>query len=211
MARLKVCFSGRSHKQLAGAIATAIHKHLKAASKYTFVDDAIPIDDAPDVAICTYGRLVINHAAMLTHEPAALVESNYLQPRRFVERVIVAMRNAQKPGLIIMLGSNAARYGNVGAEDYAAQKAALRKYLELRGHTARVDGIRICHLGLGAVNTAFWEKACEHAHPSDVRAIRPDPEKALTPEEVAMTVQAIIELPPRVSISDMLMTSVDYQ
>lgn len=202
-----VCFSGN----VRGAIAAAIRDRLVQTGAYQIIADTIPQHPAADIAICTYGKMIIKDAEALTWEPVALTEANYLQPRRFVEKHAIAMHRDQIAGLIVVLGSNAGRYGNVGAEDYAAQKAALAKYLELRARRLRTHGIRVCHLALGAVATAFWDKACQDAHPSLTRGIKPDLDKALTVDEVAATVQMILELPPRVTIGDALVTSVDYQ
>ena len=112
---------------------------------------------------------------------------------------------------ILGLGSNAALTGNVGGEDYAAMKAALLKYCELRRRTARADGVRITYLALGGVWTPFWEKACASAPPGFVHAMRPDPMHALTVAEVCQTILALLALPPRVAIGHAVMTSVDYQ
>ena len=113
--------------------------------------------------------------------------------------------------MILHIGSNSARYGNTGADDYAAFKAALAKYLELRGRSVRQDGIRLSLLNLGAVNTGFWQKVSKTADKELAKQIMPDPEKAMTAQEVAMVVLVILQMPVRVVIKDALVMSVDYQ
>ena len=167
---------------------------------------------AVDYAICTTGKMVICEAGQVDDKGLDdLYVANYKYPRQFTERHVRAMREAGKPGLILHLGSNSARYGAVGVEDYSAFKAALWKYVELRGRSVRDEGIRLSVLNLGAVDTIFWEKVKRSADPVLTQSIIPKPEKALTANEVAATVLAILTLPDRMTIKDALMVSVDYQ
>ena len=167
---------------------------------------------AVDFAICTTGRMIIRDAGMVEEKVLDdLYLANYRFPRLFTERHVAAMRVGGKGGLILHLGSNSAKYGAPGVEDYSAFKAALWKYVELRGRSVRQAGIRLCVLNLGAVDTGFWEKVKLDADPQLSASIIPDPEKALSPQEVASSVLAILSLPERITIKDALMVSVDYQ
>lgn len=213
---MRVCMSGGGCGQ--GAIAREISATLQAMPGFTFVGDAADleqttaVDITADVAVCTTGRMLIRDPALV--DPAEvddLYRGNYLLPRCFTERHIAAMRRDHQPGLIIHLGSNAAWYGNVGAEDYGAFKSALRKYLELRARNVRTDGIRISCLGFGGVAGPFWDKALSGADPAWAASIVPGTRAPLTLADAAAVVVAIMKLPPRVTIRDALIVAVDYQ
>lgn len=208
---LRVCLSGNGQ----GEIAAAIKEQLTVLGAQ-FVDDN-PIDSmmqeqVAHVAICTTGKMLIGDpSSMPKNVIDRLYESNYRLPRLFTERHIYAMRRDKVEGLVIHLGSNASYYGNVGAEDYAAFKSALRKYLELRGREVRDDGIRISHLAFGGVSTKFWDKATAGVSDKWTKSIVPGARQPLTAEEAAAVVVATIMLPANVTMRDALIVSRDYQ
>lgn len=202
----RACVSGNGR----GALGSALRAALLDAGA-VLVDDT-PNSEAVDFALCTTGRMLIRDAGNVGEaELDGLYESNYRLPRLFTERHIAAMRAAGKRGMILHLGSNAARYGNAGAEDYSAFKAALVKYLELRGRSVRDSGIRLCVLNLGAVDTDFWRKVGAAADPELARQIMPHADKALSVADVVETVLSVIRLPERVALKDALIVSTDYQ
>jgi len=193
-----------------GGIGSTLRKAL-IRSGVTIVDDA-ETPEAVDFAICTAGKMVVRDPGTIeVDEVAQLYDANYLFPRTFTERHIRAMRAAKKGGTILHVGSNAARYGNLGAADYAAMKAGLAKYLELRGQSVRNDGIRLCLINLGAVASEFWDKVCQTADPTLLKTIMPTPEKALTVEEVSEMLLAVLQMPNRLVMKDALVLSTDYQ
>lgn len=204
-----VCFSGNGE----GEIAQAIRARLDGVGRATFVTDTAPRwQQSCDVAICTTGGMLIRDPAAVTEdELTRLYEGNYSRPRAFTERQIAAMSRDGVRGHIIHLGSNAAWYGNPGADDYGAFKAALRKYCELRRRSAKAYGIKISCLGFGGVDTAFWQKATRGADPALCATIVPGARRPLTADEAAAVVVAVMQLPVNVSLSDALITSVDYQ
>jgi NADP-dependent 3-hydroxy acid dehydrogenase YdfG len=201
-----VCLSGNGR----GGIGSALRRALQAAG-------AILVDDEPetrgvDFAICTVGKMLIRDAGRLDPpEVDALYEANYKIPRLFSERHIHAMKNAGNGGLILHLGSVAARYGNPGAEDYAAFKAALGKYLELRARQVRDFGIRISLLNLGAVDTEFWDKVEKTADRELARQIIPDRKKALSVQEAVQVILGVLQMPAGVAVRDALVVSRSYQ
>lgn len=208
LAGRRVCLSGNGR----GAIAAGLRKRLTSLG-VVWVDD-VPDGPQPpaDIALCTSGRLLIRDAAHVAPEDVdRLYDANYRYPRLFLERHVAAMRASGVAGHIVLLGSNAALYGNVGAEDYAACKAALRKYVEIRGRSLREAGIRLTLLNFGAVATAFWDKATADADPALLGAICPDRDRALTVDEAVETVLAILQVPPRVVVKEALVVSVAYQ
>lgn len=193
-----------------GGIGSALREALLQAGVAVIEDHDSP--PAVDFAICTAGKMIIQDAGNVEAGVIDdLYEANYKFPRLFTERHIKAMKTSGKSGLILHLGSNSARYGAVGVEDYSALKAALMKYVELRGRSVRELGIRLSILNLGAVDTIFWEKVRATADPALTTSIVPQSEKALTAQEVADLVVAILQMPERVTIKDALVVSVDYQ
>lgn len=201
-----VCLSNNGR----GGIGNVLYQELLRAG--AIIVNETPIPFAVDFAICTVGKMLIREAGSISESDIDdLYTANYRYPRLFTERHIRAMKMAEKGGLILHIGSNAARYGNTGADDYAAFKAALAKYLELRGRSVRQYGIRLSVLNLGAVHTSFWQKVAQSADPELARGIIPDPEKALTAQEVAAVVLAVLQMPERVVIKDALVVSMDYQ
>jgi NADP-dependent 3-hydroxy acid dehydrogenase YdfG len=202
----KICLSGNGR----GSIGKALHQALATAGGIFIDDGSAP--PAVDFAICTVGKMLIRDAGHLDPmEVDALYESNYKIPRLFTERHIQSMKKAGKGGLILHLGSNASRYGNPGAEDYAAFKAALVKYVELRGRQVRDFGIRLSVLNLGAVDSEFWDKVEKTADREMARQIIPDRKKALSVQEAVQVILGLLQMPARVVIKDALVLSVDYQ
>lgn len=201
-----VCLSNNGR----GGIGSVLRQELLEAGAILLDDASAPL--TVDFAICTVGKMLIRDAGAISEsEIDDLFIANYKYSRLFTERHIRAMRAVKKGGLILHIGSNAARYGNSGADDYAAFKTALAKYLELRGRSVRQYGIRLSLLNLGAVNTGFWQKVAQSADMELAKQIMPDPEKALTAQEVAAVVLAILQMPERVVIKDALVVSTDYQ
>ncbi len=209
MARLSgktACLSNNGR----GGIGSALRQALLKEGASLVEDLATP--SAVDFAICTVGKMLIRDAgAVQVPELDDLYVANYKYPRLFTERHISAMKGAKRGGLILHIGSNAARYGNIGADDYAAFKAALAKYMELRGRSVRAYGIRMCVLNLGAVDTEFWRKVAQTADVELAKQIIPNPEKALSVQEVADVVLAVLQMPERVVLNDALVVSVEYQ
>jgi len=174
--------------------------------------DDCDVPDAVDFAICTAGKMFVRDPGTLGDEEVhQLYDANYFFPRKFTERHIKVMRASKKSGTILHLGSNASRYGNLGAADYAAMKAGLAKYLELRGQSVRGDGIRLSLINLGAVASEFWDKVCQTADPELLKTIMPASEKALTLEEVSEMILAVLQMPNRLVMKDALILSSDYQ
>lgn len=202
----RVCLSGNGR----GSLGLALRETLLAAGAILIDDTDSP--ETTDFAVCTAGKMLIRDAGLVSAEELdGLYDANYRQPRLFTERHVRAMQAKKKRGLILHLGSNAARYGNAGAEDYSAFKSALAKYLELRARHLRDCGIRLSILNFGAVDTGFWKKVGTSADPELARQIMPNPNKALTAREVVDVVLSVLQLPERVALKDALIHSVDYQ
>ncbi len=193
-----------------GGIGSVLRSSLIEAGVTLVADTETP--PAVHFAICTAGKMLVRDPGELEEaEVQQLYEANYLYPRLFTERHIRSMRQVGRGGVILHIGSNAARYGNVGAADYAAMKSALGKYLELRGRSVRGDGIRLSLMNVGAVATEFWEKVAKTADQGLLSEIRPASDKALTPGEVSDMLLAVLQMPERLVMKEALVLSVDYQ
>lgn len=165
-----------------------------------------------DVAICTTGGMRIGPAEGVTRDTLDyLHEGNYALPRSFIEGSAQAFIDRGRPGLIIVLGSNAGTYGNPGAEDYAAYKAALKKYCEVRRRTLRDHGIRLAYIGFGGIDTAFWVKATAAADPELCKTIVPGSRVPLSTNDAVSYILALIDLPDNVAVTDALVLSTLYQ
>lgn len=166
-----------------------------------------------DAAFSLAGRMYIRHPGAMTElEMEASYEVNYLIP---VECIEYHLRNWQldgTPGHMVVISSIAARAGNPCAEDYAAMKAALSKYCELRARSARAYGIKLTVVHLGGMAGGFWDAAAEGGVPEDVLArIRPDPEKALQPDEVAKALCDLLWMADNVVPSEITLVARAYQ
>ena len=171
--------------------------------------DSIPHGEV-DIAICTSGRMLIQHPQTVWESAVAeMLHLNYIIPRVFTEYMLAAGEK-----LVIHIGSNSARYGKSYAEDYAAAKSALAKYCEIRGALAsKENGARITYINLGGVNNVFWDHVCgAPGFDSDVAAnLIPAEGKGLTNAEVAELVLAICLLPENVCVKDLLVVAKAYQ
>lgn len=200
-----------------GSIGRAIMKRLRrdghSVSDYEFFQAKCNVD----VAICTSGKMVIAHPMEIMKGSVLLKGSvlermfqfNYLEPRIFTEWALCSGAK-----LVIHIGSNSARYGKSGAEDYAALKAALWKYCELRGKlAARESGARICCINLGGVVNSFWDNVLRNSDRkiAEEQQMVPERGKGLTDDDVAELVAAIVRLPDNIAVKDLLVVGTQYQ
>jgi len=154
-----------------------------------------------DYAICLSGEVYIGYPFESPVDD--LVHSNYTYPTMFIEEAI-----AYRCKNIIVIGSNAARYGAPYMEDYSALKAALLKYVELRGRTARKMGTKLSILNFGGIDSKFWDKYKDDPLAAN---IIPDADLALTIGEAVDAIIAIMRLPDNVVIKDATIVSKGYQ
>lgn len=205
-----VTFSGDGQGNVAHATMDAlIQRGDSVVSQHDVRDD---LTTPLDVAICTTGGMRIGPAEDVSRATLRyLHDGNYLLPRTFIEASAEAFMERKRPGLIIVLGSNAGTYGNVGAEDYAAYKAALKKYCEVRRRTLRDHGIRLAYVGFGGIDTAFWAKATAGADPELTKTIVPGSRVPLSMSDAVSYILALIDLPENVAVTDALVLSTLYQ
>lgn len=204
---LQVLISGTGKSQIGQAIANELTTYCQVYFDIDELEDSKNV--IPDIAICVSGDMHVGPPEDVTQDVLRrMTERIYMYPRMFIEDCISRMQEYNINGLVIIIGSIAAKYGNVYAEDYAALKAALGKYIELRGRTVRESGIALTLLNLGAVNTQFWDgidtQYADKIKPSDMST-------ALSPEDVASLVASIIDLPAGLVIKDATVVGTRFQ
>lgn len=113
----------------------------------------------------------------------------------YVTHAILPSMRAAKKGLLIYVSSISGQTPDVSGSAYQASKRGMIGL----AHAIRVEekdnGIRTCALCPGLVETEILEK----------RPVKPSRElldKALQPEDVAETIFAVAQLPPRINISE---------
>lgn len=200
---------------ISGQGRSGIGRELRAAGQsygYRVVSESEWDHEEPiAIAVCLYGSMVVDYTERVKPEELEqMVYTNYVNARGFSEMMIDHWLSNKRRGYLIIVGSIAARYGNPGAVDYAAMKAAINKYAELRGREVRNNKIRITVVNFGGVNSSFWREA--ERWPEDVRKnVMPDPSKALEAIDAAEYLLSLFSLPERVVVKDCIVVSQEYQ
>lgn len=101
------------------------------------------------------------------------------------------LQNAKSGGLLLHIGSMAARRPNGNAPLYCAAKAAVNTLSEGIALQAKEKGVRLTTLNPGGANTAFWG---DRAVPR---------EKMLNPEDIGEVIRFILSLEERIAVHHM--------
>ena len=107
--------------------------------------------------------------------------------------VLPEMRRRRR-GTVVNVASLAGRNGFVGGTAYAASKHAVLGFSKSLMLEVRRDGIRVVAVCPGSVGTAMLR---------DQPLLKADPDKILTPEDVASTILHALELPERALVSEL--------
>jgi len=196
-----VCMSGDGNGDIAHNLASELEEsgikvYFSGRNNWAMVE--------ADCAICTSGMIRICEPGSISIAGFEnTTEANYSYPVRFIESAI----NLRIPHIIVF-GSNSAKYGSANAIEYSATKAAIMKYVELRGALVRDMGIKLSILNFGGIDSWFWN---DYRDDPLAKNIVPDPARALTVAEVVQTVIAIMRLPDNVVIKDATIVSKGYQ
>ncbi len=110
----------------------------------------------------------------------------------FTRLVLPGMRNRRR-GTIVNVASLAGRNGFVGGTAYAASKHAVLGFSRSLMLEVRRDRIRVVAVCPGSVATAMLQN--QPLLPSN-------PDKILTPEDVAETILHAVRLPPRALVNE---------
>ena len=131
------------------------------------------------------------------------VHTNLLGPMYFMKAVLpimVAATNKTKldetpAGVIININSIAGQTAFPYWSVYDASKFGLRALTEAVAEEQRSNGIRVVGIYPGAVDTAIWDSV-------DLESV-PDRSHMLQPEDIAATVEFIVNQPSRCFISEL--------
>ena len=110
----------------------------------------------------------------------------------FTRLVLPGMRQRRR-GTIVNVASVAGKVGFVGGTAYAASKHAVLGFSRSLMLEVRREGIRVVAVCPGSVATAMLQ---------DQPLLQTDPDKILTPEDVAETILCSIRLPQRALVNE---------
>jgi NADP-dependent 3-hydroxy acid dehydrogenase YdfG len=113
----------------------------------------------------------------------------------YVTHAVLPSMRAAKKGLLIYVSSISGHTPDVSGSAYQASKRGMIGLAHAIRVEEKENGIRTCALCPGLVETEILEK----------RPVKPSRElldKALQPEDVAETIFAVAQLPPRINISE---------
>ena len=110
----------------------------------------------------------------------------------FTRRVLPGMRERRR-GTIVNVASVAGKVGFIGGTAYAASKHAVMGFSRSLMLEVRRDGIRVVAVCPGSVATAMLQ---------DQPLLPANPEKILTPEDVAETILCAVRLPQRALVNE---------
>jgi NAD(P)-dependent dehydrogenase (short-subunit alcohol dehydrogenase family) len=162
------------------------------------VSDAAAMRHAVDEVIRRHGRLdvVVNNAgiwvegAIEATDPGAAkraLEVNTLGTINLTHAAVPALKQ-QGGGRIINVISQAGLHAKAGRSVYAASKWAVTGLTEALQAELAPDGIGVTGVYPGKINTKLFEKA----------GVRKTFDDALNPDEVAATLEMVVDAPPHV-------------
>lgn len=147
-------------------------------------------------------RVLINNAGIGHLGPFTELTTQQIDETLAVNvRGLMLMTKAFLPGMleredgqIVNIVSLAGRNGFVGGTVYSASKHAVLGFSRSLMLEVRKSNIRVIAVCPGSVETSFFDKAGVELTNAD---------KVLQPEDVAATVVAALELPPRALVSEL--------
>lgn len=201
---------------IADILAQGDHKLTLIASKLTSFHDKHPsigyfaadfssfdsIDIVSDQIISQLEHVdvLINNIGMYTGKTLADTEKediqhqmnvNFCGPAYFTHRMLPLLRKGTHPQ-IINISSIAAKTALPGVSAYAASKAAVTGFSNSLRAELNPEGIRVSVLHLSGVNT--WND--------------PNPQSLLAPDDIAKTIQFMVNADSRYQIDDMTIRAV---
>lgn len=174
--------------------------------------DADSLDDVTALVtgvIAQYGRIDIAVYACGTNSPDRamkvmppatwnhILQTNLTGAFYFSHALLPHMRQAGA-GHILYVSSTAGVIADLSGAAYQASKRGLLGLAHAIRLEERAAGIRTCCIMPGLTNTELVEKRPEKLSADTL-------EKALQPEDVAATILHVMQLPPRVTVPEILM------
>ena len=147
-----------------------------------------------EVLVNNAGVGVIKPFAELTLAEWDGVMATNLRSLYLVTSAVLPGMRGRGRGDVVNISSLAGKRGFPGGTAYAASKHAVMGFSESLMLEVRKEGVRVVALCPGSVDTKLI-----HSQTLFER----DPAKILQPEDIASTVLAILQLPPRATISEL--------
>jgi 3-oxoacyl-[acyl-carrier protein] reductase len=194
----------RTASKVAALLAELRHTGIEAAGRAADVGDPGDVDSMVAEVERQLGpvEVLVNNAGVLigkTFEDLTLedwdatmatnVRSLFLVTRR----VLPGMR-AQRRGTIVNVASVSGKFGFVGGTAYAASKHAVMGFSRSLMLETRRDGVRVVAICPGSVATGMLR---------DQPLLQSNPDKILTPEDVAESILLAVRLPTRALVSEL--------
>jgi 3-oxoacyl-[acyl-carrier protein] reductase len=194
----------RTESKIKQLVAQLKEEGIEAAGAAADVGRPDQVTPAVDQLTQTLGEMqvLVNNAGVLIAKPfeeltlddwdvtmATNVRSLYLMTRA----VVPAMRRSRS-GTIVNVASLAGRNGFVGGTAYTASKHAVLGFSRSLMLELRKENIRVVTILPGSVATGMLR---------DQPMLKSDPNKILTPEDVADTILHSIQLPDRAMVSEL--------
>jgi 3-oxoacyl-[acyl-carrier protein] reductase len=146
-----------------------------------------------DVLVNNAGLLVAKRFEELSlDEWDATMATNVRSLFLFTRRVLPGMRERRR-GTIVNVASVAGKVGFVGGVAYAASKHAVMGFSRSLMLEVRRDGVRVVTVCPGSVATAMLQ---------DQPLLPANPDKLLSPDDVADIILRSISLPPRALVNE---------
>lgn len=194
----------RTAAKVAALLAELRHTGIEAAGRAADVGDPGDVDSMVAEVERQLGSVgvLVNNAGVLigkTFEDLTLedwdatmatnVRSLFLVTRR----VLPGMRERRR-GTIVNVASVSGKFGFVGGTAYAASKHAVMGFSRSLMLETRRDGVRVVAICPGSVATGMLR---------DQPLLQANPDKILTPEDVAESILLAVRLPPRALVSEL--------
>lgn len=206
---LRLALNGRNPDKLA-ALAQALAERHPEVPLSTLPADVSRADDAQRLVretLATFGRIdvLVNNAGvackigLLQETPEAdvhrLIDINLKGAIFMMQAVLAQAMVPQQSGLILNINSIAGKTAFPYWAVYDASKFGLRAITEAVADEQRRNGIRVCGIYPGAVDTPIWE-ALELDH-------APDPDGMLSAQTIAEAVRYVMHQPATAHVSEL--------
>jgi 3-oxoacyl-[acyl-carrier protein] reductase len=194
----------RTESKVTSLLAELRQTGIKAAGRAADVGDPDDVDrmvadverqlGPVDVLVNNAGVLIGKTLEDLTLEDwdatmATNVRSLFLVTRR----VLPGMRNRRR-GTIVNIASVSGKFGFIGGTAYAASKHAVMGFSRSLLLETRRDGVRVVAICPGSVATGMLR---------DQPLLPVEPERILTPEDVAQSILLAVRLPERALVNEL--------
>lgn len=192
-------------KQLADSLSTQSHLIVCDVTDYARLQamlDAMPESFSKiDVLVNNAGLALGLKTADKTdwRDWQTMVETNCMA-LAFLTRQILPKMVERNHGLIVNLGSIAGSYAYKGGNVYGASKAFVDQFSRNLRADLLGTKVRVTNLAPGLIGETEFSKVRFHGDIDAVEAVYADCE-ALTPEDIANTIQWLVSLPEHVNIN----------